>query len=88
MGTGENIMKELTVKLKSNITEEQLDKLDKFLIDTFNTEDFVISTSNYGVSSTPEADTNSISELRTKLWKEGKIKIDGTTYKEWKGPSR
>jgi hypothetical protein len=88
MGTGENIMKELTVKLKSNITEEQLDKLDKFLIDTFNTEDFVIFTSNCGIFSTLETDTNSISELRTKLWKEGKIKIDGTTYKEWKGISR
>lgn len=25
-----------------------------------------------------------ISELRTKLWKEDKIKIDGYTYSEWK----
>ena len=81
-------MKELTVKLKLEITEEQLDKLDKFLIDTFNTEDFVIFTSNYEVVNTLEADTDSISELRTKLWKDGKIKIDGTTYKEWKGISR
>ena len=88
MGPRESIMKELTVKLKSEITEEQLDKLDKFLIDTFNTEDFVIFTSNCRIFSTLETDTNSISELRTKLWKEGKIKIDGTTYKEWKGISR
>ena len=40
-------MKELTVKLKSNITEEQLDKLDKFLIDTFNTDEFVITLEEY-----------------------------------------
>ena len=40
-------LKELTVKLKSEITEEQLDKLDKFLTDTFNTDEFVVSTEDY-----------------------------------------
>ena len=40
-------MKELTVKLKSEITEEQLDKLNEFLVDTFNTDEFVVSTEDY-----------------------------------------
>ena len=26
-----------------------------------------------------------ISELRRKLWKENKIRIEGVTYDEWKG---
>ena len=30
-----------------------------------------------------EYDSLSISELRTKLWKENKIKLEGYTYSEW-----
>lgn len=33
--------------LAENVTEEQLDKLDKFLIDTFNTDEFVITMEEY-----------------------------------------
>jgi hypothetical protein len=35
-----------------------------------------------------KAITTNISELRQKLWKEGKIRLEGLTYSEWKERNR
>ena len=47
-------MKELTVKLKSNITDEQLNKLNNFLYTTFCTDEFVVTTEDYVEPNKPE----------------------------------
>lgn len=47
-------MKELTVKLKSEITDEQLNKLNDFLFTNFNTDEFIITTEDYVEPNKPE----------------------------------